>query len=71
MARFYCGCRSSFVACVTYRPGRLTVQFKGNDAKYFYYFVPKKVFEDLRKADSVGSTYTETVKGKYPSKKVG
>ena len=68
--RFYCGSRSSFVSNVTYHPGKLTVVFKGNTHKYEYYFVPKAVFNNLRKADSVGSAYCELVKGNYPYKKI-
>ena len=68
--RFYCGSRSSFVSQVVYHPGKLTVRFKKNNNKYEYFFVPKSVFAQLLKSDSVGAAYGELVKGKYPCRKV-
>ena len=70
MARFFCASRSSFVSKVVYKPGRLSVNFKGNPATYEYFFVPKAIFKHFEKAESFGQYYNESVKGKYPSRKV-
>jgi hypothetical protein len=70
MARFYCASTSSVISKVTYKPGKLAVQLRGNPATYNYYFVPKYVFVEFAAAKSKGAYYNANIKGQYPRKKV-
>jgi hypothetical protein len=68
--KFYCGKKSSFISCISHVGNILTVRFKKDPSTcYHYLFVPKKVFNQLKNADSVGKELNESVKGRYLMKK--
>ena len=47
----------------------LTVQFS-NGTIYTYFDVPEATYTDILSAQSVGSTFASTVKGKYPYRRI-
>jgi hypothetical protein len=70
MARFYCASSSSVISKVTYNPGKLAVQFRGNPATYNYFFVPRYVFIEFAASESKGKFYNNNIKGQFRTKKV-
>jgi len=48
----------------------LIVEFKKGFNIYHYYDVPKNIYDDLIKADSVGKYFLDHVKNKYECNKV-
>lgn len=60
---------SSNISAVGYANDSLFVQYK-NGSMYLYNKVPKKVYEELLKAESKGRFVNESIKGKYEYNKV-
>ena len=62
---------SSNIASYSYSPacGVLRVEFK-NGAMWEYERVPESIFDELRKASSVGSFLASRIKGYYDGRKV-
>jgi len=61
--------QSSVIAAVAYQGGSLFVRIKSGE-EYEYYDVPKKVYEELIKATSVGYYYNTQVKTQYDFNKI-
>jgi hypothetical protein len=62
--------RSSNVREISYTAGGdMIVQFKGGD-EYLYEGVPRQIYDDMAKAESVGKFLGEIVKGKYKYRKL-
>jgi KTSC domain len=57
--------KSSNIASIAHRDGKLFVKFIGGNSVYEYEGVPAKVHEDLLASDSVGRHFAHHVKGKY------
>lgn len=47
----------------------LGVEFEESGDVYYYYDVPENVYNDLKKADSIGGYYNDYIKGEYYSVK--
>lgn len=60
---------SSNVVAIGYKDNDLYVDYKGGS--YVYNKVPKKVYDDLVKAESKGKFMWAEVKGKYDYKRLG
>jgi len=61
--------KSSNIASVGYKDGKMQVQFKGGGL-YSYNNVPESVFSDMKAAGSVGKYFHAKVKGVYPFTKI-
>ncbi len=61
--------KSSNIKGARYVDGDMDIQFT-NDAIYRYKDVPKEVFDELLKAESVGKFFYSKVKGKFEHEKV-
>lgn len=63
---------SSQIKSVGYDPAtaRMEVEFANDGGVYVYDNVPLSKYEALLNADSVGSLFHQTIKGKHPHRKV-
>lgn len=59
--------KSSNVAAVGFADGVLTVKYK-NNRTYSYHGVPEELYQELLKADSIGSFLAANVKGQFSTK---
>lgn len=48
----------------------LAIEFIRNDALYYYFNVPKDIFDEMIKAESTGRYLGSEIKGKYSYKKI-
>lgn len=55
---------SSNIESVSYEDGDLFITYK-NHTTYVYQKVPREIFENLKKAESVGKFVNQYIKGKY------
>ncbi|MBU0678795.1 MAG: KTSC domain-containing protein [Verrucomicrobia bacterium] len=64
---------SSMLKAVGYDAGSqtLTVKFTSSDEVYTYQGVPKDVYDSIMSSDSMGTYFTENVKGKFEYTKSG
>ena len=61
---------SSLLAAVTYTDdASLVVEFRRGSV-YRYFTVPRTVFEALINADSVGSYFNNSIRGRFPFRQV-
>jgi hypothetical protein len=48
----------------------LELQFRDNGVVWQYYNIPKKVYRQFKKAESLGNFFVTRIKGHYPEAKV-
>ncbi len=65
-----CECKSSQVKAFGHDPATNTLVVEFNSGVYHYAGVPAEVFEEMKKAESVGRFLGQSIKGKFEFSKV-
>ncbi|MBP6421585.1 MAG: KTSC domain-containing protein [Propionivibrio sp.] len=65
-----CECKSSQVKAFGHDPATNTLAVEFNSGVYHYAGVPAEVFEEMKKAESVGRFLGQSIKGKFEFSKV-
>lgn len=60
---------SSVIKSIGFNSGVLEIEFR-NGGIYRYWHVPKKVYIELMKAESIGKYYHKNIRGVYPKTKI-